>query len=817
MTKSATKRWNIYRPLVGSALIAGSLFQLAMPVFAEGTTAGTSISNTGTATYIDPTNPLTIINATSNQVTVTVAEVAGVTVTASGITDNNGGKISPNDQLYFQYTVTNVGNDPTQFNIPDQVTSTGSATVNGSLQVSYDGGTTWSDVTANFTTNSVAPGQSILVQVPILVDSNASPGANISVKLGNTPNDGQNQPLTADGNDLYTVDNDAVGAAGVPVNGERESSATQQTIVEATAQALATVLKTKASYSNSGTPSDITDDSITYNLGLKVEATDPTGKGINPAPLVGTNITLNGAVTPRILISDAIPIGTELEGTPIAPSGWQVVYSTTPIATAALQAEWTTTKPATGITRVGFINDPSLVTSVAPGQTINGFSLQLGTLATVASPLSVANIAQAFGATQGVPNILVYDESGDQNPNNYNPLDGTVDLFDPLTDNGLLDPTDLINIGIDTNNNNTGSGPGGEATVVEIAVPAVGNILNGPKDIADALGPTNSDDDFTNKSTPITQYTKPGSKIDPAAVDFVNTFINKSGQSADVTLLPTAPANPLDLPDKTVVTITAADILNVTKPIKSATYEYNQASGTFTLTNGTPIVFNNPLPLVGGPGKGVLPNVPIAYNVKVDLPTNTSLSTDTIPDYTGDTEFGFPVPITAYLDTNGDGTFEGQNTTIDRVYTGYLKLVKESRLLQGTGSAIPAGQEVFSDTQKNPAPGNIIEYRITYTNISTPGGGVGNIGLNASTVVITDDGKDTAINNNWALDNDGNDVIDTSHVVGKATDPNGIVTYLNPGGTVLDAVGVDITKYLDTIVNVAPGKSGTFTFQRQVN
>ncbi len=811
-SKNTTK---LYWLFLSTALIVSGNFRLIAPVIA-GTQAGQEIKNTATATYLDPTNPLNIINATSDTITITVAEVSGVTVTNAGVTDSNGGKIARNDEIFYDYTVTNVGNDPTQLFIPDEdnININGPGTIT-SVDADLDGdGTFETQVpTGGLTTTTlVAADDSIQVRVTVTVDSNANSGETIAVQLGNTPtDDGTSQPLVDDGDsDLQTIDD----STPTPVNGESETSITQEATVEASPTALAKVLKTRTNH-DKGDPLDITDDVLSYALSLQVESSDPTGTGINPAPLAGIDINVDGIVEAHILISDAIPTGTELEGTAVAPSGWIAVYTDSPIATAAVNVNWRT-NPAdlTGpVTRVGFINDT--VATVATGQTVSGFNLNLGVIATATSPLNVANIAQVFGATDGVPDIIIYDESGDQNPNNYNPVDGTVDGFDALTDTGLLNALDLTaltaSVGIDTNNNNTGDGPGGEASFIEIALPAVGDILNGPKDVADAIGPTDSNDDFTNKSTPIIKYTKPGSTIDPDPVDFINTFVNTSGQSADVTLEPVAPANPLDLPDQTVVTITAVDILTPTNPIKSATYRYDQATGTFTLTNGTPIVFNNPLPLVGGPGKGVLPNVPVAYNVEIDLPSDTPLSTDTLEDYTGDTEFGFPVGIVAKLDTDGNGTFEAENTTIDRAYTGYLKLEKTFQILQGDGPTV-------SDPTAPPAPGNIIEYTVKYSNISTPGGGIGNIGLNATTVIITEDGADAAIENNWALDNDSNGEIDTSHVVGQASDNNGgIVTYFDLGGSVLDTVGVDITRYLDTISNVAPGASGEFTFQRKVN
>ncbi|MEO1560549.1 MAG: hypothetical protein AAFS12_13285, partial [Cyanobacteria bacterium J06632_19] len=149
--KKIVKKGQVYRSLVAAALIANGVFQFIAPVLAQATTAGGEIKNSATATYEDPNNPNTPINTTSNEVVVQVAEVAGVTVTAAGttpITDTDGdGAADAGDKFYFNYTVTNVGNDPTKFRIPNLATTTGPATVSGDLEVSIDGGTTWAPIT----------------------------------------------------------------------------------------------------------------------------------------------------------------------------------------------------------------------------------------------------------------------------------------------------------------------------------------------------------------------------------------------------------------------------------------------------------------------------------------------------------------------------------------------------------------------------------------------------------------------------------------------------------------------------------------------
>ena len=553
-----------YRSLVAGLLIAGGVFQLALPTLAQ-TAAGTTISNTATATYEDPNAPGVPINATSNTVVIKVAEIAGITATPSGITDVNGGTVQPGDILNYNYTITNVGNDPTKIFIPSTATVAGPGTVS-KVQYSVDGGTTYTDVpTGGVTTGSIAVGGTVLARAVVTVNGTATSGTSLAVLLGDTgPND--NSPLTQNQADVTdtalagevrTVDNldgTATGeVAGAPANGEREASATQQ-----------------------------------------------------------------------ILIGEL-----------------------------------------------------------------------------------------------------------------------------PL-------------------------------------------MVNGPSGTADAVGPTSNNDDFTNKTTFIAPGTDPTATVDPAAVTFTNTVLN--GSTTDpltMSLLPTAPTTGTALPAGTLVTLTYGT--------QTATYSYNGTTFTFvsgsgTTADGQPISLTNPIEIAN-----LAPGTTANYQVAVDLPAGASQLT------------GYPVPITAFVDSNNDGaitTGELQNTTIDQLYTGYLRLVKESRVLQGTGPAVAAADGTFSTTQKNAGAGNIIEYRITYTNVSSAPVGTGNLTLSANKVVITEDG--TAGTNSWAKDNDANGVIDTSSVPGTSVDAGGTITFTPDEATA--------TKYVDTVTTpVAPNTSGTFTFQRKVN
>jgi hypothetical protein len=805
------------RSLIATLLMSGGLLQFAAPALADGTASGTAITNTATASYDDPTG-VGSINTTSNPVTVTVAEVAGINVTASGVTNktNPGGAVVVGNQLYYNYTITNVGNSPTTFHIPGNPTITGPGTLTG-VEYSTDGGTNWIATTGS-TTPSVAAGGTVLVRVTITATNGG--GTSIGVQLGNTPGNLSNQPYSASGNgdDLYTV-------GGNPANGSREGSATQSTTIGAIVKniALANVFQKRTGVDNNGTPSVVNDDVISYELGLRVESADVTNTGITPVPLAGTSISLDGGTVTRILVSSAIPTGTTLT-TVAAPSGWKAVCTIDPVTTHAHLANWVTYDPTKTCKRVGFVNDPTVSTTVPTGTTVTGLTFKVKTTGATGTGYTVDSIAQLFGATAlGDPAVIVYDESGDQTPNNYDvaiPLSPSTSTYNATSVSA--DGVAVATYGIDTNNDNTGIGPSGEINeYVYTYIPAAPiSLLNGPFGVPTATGPdatgtASPDFDFTNKSTAVPAGTAPGTQISPAPVGFFNTVKNTGTTSVDISLLPEL----LTIPGTaTLPAGTKVKIYTTGGSGQSAIYTVTATGFTFT-SGSTGVTAANPVKLLG-----VVPSGTADYQVEIDLPSGTDLSTTTGK--------GFPIVIHAFtggtLATTGDVGVTAptaSNKTIDRIYTGFVKLVKESRILPGTGPAVATADASFSSAAKTPAKGNIIEYRITYTNISEKQIGVGNSVLNAANLTIVEDGT-TAVST-WGQDKDSNGVIDTSNVQSSAvnSDPAAIVKFYNgTNGLTLssDLTGTttitDVTKYIDTVTTVVtPGSTGSFSFKRQLN
>jgi uncharacterized repeat protein (TIGR01451 family) len=248
-------------------------------------TPGTVIENQSTGSYLDDSD-LTDKAIESDRVILTVAEVAGITVVGTQVSEapagvanagnlQGNGTINTSDIAYFDYTITNVGNDPTQFFIPDTPASVIGGTfdkTNNPIQIiaykppgasSIDitgvtvptGGSRTGPSTATGTdgllgkNGMILPGGSVTIRVPIKVT--VTNGQPVTVVMGNTaPNDNsiatQNQVYTNNSNqDIYTQDNPdgTTNPAGTvvetkdpPLNGDttnhrQEASASQSTTV----------------------------------------------------------------------------------------------------------------------------------------------------------------------------------------------------------------------------------------------------------------------------------------------------------------------------------------------------------------------------------------------------------------------------------------------------------------------------------------------------------------------------------------------------------------------------------------------------------
>ena len=253
ISRLGSARHSKWQALIAAALLSGGVLTPGILTWANTAASPGPILNQATGSFVDPTDGSTQL-IESNIVQVTVAEVAGITVVSSGYTEPTDGAVNNGDTVYFDFVITNVGNDPSQFFIPDAPSAI-SGGVAGTLQIiAYDADGTGagaeedlsgSNITvpnggdatgnllsgvANTNNGSVPAGGSITVRVPVTVTGVA--GTDVSVTLGNTaaaPNN-QNQPYTtppSDTENVYTVDNSGTtngDTTGDPLNGEREAS-----------------------------------------------------------------------------------------------------------------------------------------------------------------------------------------------------------------------------------------------------------------------------------------------------------------------------------------------------------------------------------------------------------------------------------------------------------------------------------------------------------------------------------------------------------------------------------------------------------------
>ena len=283
--------------------------------------------------------------------------------------------------------------------------------------------------------------------------------------------------------------------------------------------------------------------------------------------------------------------------------------------------------------------------------------------------------------------------------------------------------------------------------------------------------------------------------VSSSVVSFNNTVANKTNVAGDVYLLPTAPAVPGDLPNGTVV-----KIKNTTG---TDTRSYTYSNGAFT-----PIAAEaglTPLKLAIGA------NGLVSYSVDVTLPVGQAQLT------------GYPVPVTAFAGATAPTTAMGiptdavKNITIDRVYTGYIDLIKEARLLNAIADQNDTTIQYLKGADAKllqAVPGKFIQYRIRAKNIVDPAAGsVDSPALSANNLKVKEDGL--LAPNSW-----GNT---TSHAPDSAKTFLG--TSLLPASTVSYDLGTKnntqptVSRYdadLGAAV-IAPGQEGSFTFVRKVN
>ena len=442
-----------------------------------------------------------------------------------------------------------------------------------------------------------------------------------------------------------------------------------------------------------------------------------------------TAITLSG--NSGVFIVMPVPDNTTIKSGQPFTGSLLTLYTTDALTVAPTAANWVAvagSAPANS-TRLAFKVATPLLANSSPCSANIPMIVTVKTGINATTPIRA--MADAF-ANNSIP-ALITDQSDGQSTGPQTPNKGDGNALNP----NVVQP-------------NATSG-----TPLQTTLQAVGNVLNGPFNQPGASGLNNTDDDYTNKSVSQGIATVPPGGVTSAAgnaVEFDNTVQNNGNA-------------------------------NDTYTLSVLSFPPNGTGGGVTVrlstdngANWTTLVNNGVATLVPNPTLSVAYNSTANYKVEVTLPSGLLVLT------------GYDTVIRA-TSANSNTV---HNDTIDRVYTGFIRLVKEVSSI--------TNNDLTKGGANDPVPGAIIEYKITYTNVSLNNGSNNGL-LNATSVIVTDAGTGA---NNWAAN--------ATYVAGSATSqlvlPAPTPNYGNIAttGTPVDSVAV-------TLPGLQAGASGTFIFR----
>jgi hypothetical protein len=612
-----------------AALLALACF-LCSPAFAQ-TPGGTTISNQASATYSDGTNSYSTI---SNTVTVTVSLVAGLTITPDA--GSNPTVVAGQTGVIYNFTVTNTGNftDQVRFLASGaSVRIVGSGAVTRAvIDVDGSGGINAGDTDiftngADVVSANILQNGNIHVLVEVSINAGATASSSVQVILGDaTTGVGfDNQAANLSANEVRTE-------SALSVNGKREARGDIAATVVDDAMLRLTL------NAPSG-PVPLGSD-ITYTWQLH-----------NPGARDVVGLSLGGFT--QVYIIAPIPARTVLKSGQTFPAN--TLYTTSPLTTTPLAATWSTTPPSplSNTTRIAF----PVGATLASGATTAGFNMVVTVNLGINASIPIDEIGDAFGLN--TISATITDQSGDLTANNG---DGNADFNEGYV---------------------AGAGHG---VIQQTTLTQVGSVLLGPNGAPAAVGPTDNNDDYTNKSTNPANIAPGGVTAASAQLVYTNTLQNTGNANDTYTLdAPVVPAG--------------------------FTVELStNGGGSYTDVSS-------------GGSVSLAVNFASSANilVRVTVPAGKTV-------------------LTAYAATiraTSTVTPASSNRTIDRSYTGFLQLSKAYTVANGTG--------VGGAT--DPVPGAVITYNITYSNISTSNGDANCVKLTANNLVITEDGL--VAPNNW--------------------------------------------------------------------
>jgi hypothetical protein len=616
-------RWHSF---IGAFVLicAASVVALAQTPYTPG---GTTISNTATSSYSDGTNSYA---TTSNTVTVTVSNIAGLAITPDAGTRAN--VVLSQTGVNFSFTVSNTGNFTNQVvfkALGASIIKTGSATVTAAvIDVNkdglFDGGDT--DILANasdVTSADVLQDGTLFVIVRVTVAAGAVTGSTINIQLGDavggTPWD--NKVLAASAADVRTA------TAGT--NGQEEARGDVTATVETDALIRLSLTRTAGPVAIG---SDITYGWILTNDGARAASVE--------------TLTVDAGAVTGIFIIAPIPARTVLKSGQTFPAG--TIYTTTAITTAPLSATWSTTAPAdlNNLTRIGF----NIGSSLAAAASTTNIAMLVTVKSGISIVLPVRELGDAFSRNSLPTPAAITDQSHDADTNSG---DGNADFTESDSDGD------------------------GDGHMLDTTLSGTGSVLLGPSGFQGAIGPTDTNDDYTNRSvnTGIASVAPGGNTTALGTVVFTNSVQNTGNANDTYTF--TAPTIPTGFTIEVSVNGLGTDYVNVTT----------------------------------SPTLAVIYNTTATILVRVTAPAGNVVLT------------AYPTLVRA----TSLNTPAANNDTIDRLYTGFLQLTKSQTVANATGRG----------TATEAVPGATIAYVVAYDNV-TSSGGTNNSTITASGIVLID-------------------------------------------------------------------------------
>jgi len=709
-----------------AGLLALLLFVGIAPAYATQTPAGTTISNTATASYTD---------SNGNALTATSNTVSTVVQNAPTLTATNGGNqnVAPNTNATDTFTLTNTGNNAGDFQISSPTLSGGSSSLT-SYTVTLPTGSTYNG--SNSTTNgatapttpqtftSLAALNTFLGSVNVPSQSAATVAVNYAV--GNTA-----AATTITDTLPATITYAAAGTA--PAATSATTTSTETDTVQNDAR-----LDIRKTSSQNPTTGNITYTVAVNNGGAftahYVQALEQSSFGFGTATTTGTpggilivdKVPTFGSPTAVPLALTATPTVTFTRGTngfPNDASETAAVYCTTAATPAS---GWSSSCPTTGaVTYVGvLISGGSLANSAtggdgllpnASGSQATGGTSPSGPIVTAPAVTLSFTIVQPTGTGAGTAGSVtnVADSiftNNNATPQVVGPAGSTTDGNTAAAATALL--PDIEN----TTANGSGGAPGASGQTSNAALASYA-VLVGPSGFpaatGDALssGTADNNHDFTDWSftdpsaTPTTTSTTPGA-----------TVTGNSTSQAESMCVPETLQNAGNLQDSAIS-------LSVTAPTSPAgwTAQLESNSGCTSALNGASAGSTSStataITLASGSS--------MTFYVKYTAPAGT-------PAFTAE-----QAVITATGSPNG--ATANTNTTYNELYNGFIALVKQQTVIS---SGCPTGVTVTTI-----CPGGVLGYSITVENLAKGATGTGvnepaSALLTNSTagIVVVDDG-----------------------------------------------------------------------------